>query len=142
MVSSTGFALGFAGPCTAHIRATYNNQSTVATSSVILTVTNAKLSSIAIAPANPALPNPPIIPLGASQQLTATGTFSDGSTQDLTNQVLWSSSDIAVVVMSTSTRGLAVSSGAGTATIGATQGSNTPGTTTVTVTTPAASQVK
>jgi hypothetical protein len=36
---------------------------------------------------------------GGQQQLTATGTFSDGSTQDLTSTVKWSSSDSNVTVV-------------------------------------------
>jgi hypothetical protein len=77
-----------------------------------------------------------VIPLGASQQLSAIGTFDDATTQDLTGQVSWASSDIAVVVMSKNTPGLAVSSGAGTATVNATFAGNPPGTTQVTVTAP------
>jgi hypothetical protein len=32
------------------------------------------------------------VPLGAPQQFTATGTFSDSTTQDITSNVHWSSS--------------------------------------------------
>jgi hypothetical protein len=48
-----------------------------------VTVTAAVLSSIAITPANPSIANT------FSLQLTATGTFSDGSTEDLTKSVSW-----------------------------------------------------
>ena len=41
------------------------------------------LTSIAVTPASPS------IVTGATQQFTATGTYSDGSTQNLTNQVTW-----------------------------------------------------
>ena len=54
---------------------------------VTLTVTNATVTSIAVSPPNPS------IPLGNQQQFTATGTFSDGSTHDITNNVTWTSSD-------------------------------------------------
>jgi hypothetical protein len=135
-ISSTGFALGKYIPCTTQIRAIYNNQSTIASNWTLLTVTGAQLTSISIAPANSSLANPPVIPLGASQQLSAIGTFDDATTQDLTGQVSWASSDIAVVVMSKNTPGLAVSSGAGTATVNATFAGNPPGTTQVTVTAP------
>ena len=47
------------------------------------TVTAATLTSIAITP------NPITIANGTSIQLTATGTFSDGSTEDLTKSVSW-----------------------------------------------------
>jgi hypothetical protein len=46
----------------------------------------ATLSSIAVTPANP------IIASGATQQFTATGTYSNGTKQDLTTSVVWSSS--------------------------------------------------
>lgn len=35
-------------------------------------------------------PSTPVVPLGATLQMTATGSYSDGSTQDLTAQVTWS----------------------------------------------------
>jgi hypothetical protein len=49
-----------------------------------LTVTNATLKSLAITP------NPFTVLVGDTAQLTATGTFSDGSTLDVTGQVSWS----------------------------------------------------
>jgi hypothetical protein len=79
-----------------------------------LTVTNATLSSIAIKPANPS------IALGAAQQFVATGTFSDGTTENLIEQVAWSSSDLAVAIIDKS--GAAMSTGTGTTTISATLG--------------------
>jgi hypothetical protein len=54
-----------------------------------LTVTTATLSSITISPKDPIAY---IIAYGTTQQFTATGTFSDSTTQDLTTQVDWSSS--------------------------------------------------
>jgi len=48
------------------------------------------LTSIAVTPSAPTLA------VGATQQFTATGTYSDGSTQDLTPQVTWASSSPAV----------------------------------------------
>src|SRR5262249_2218351 len=51
-----------------------------------LTVTAAVLMSIAVTPANPS------IALGRTQQFTATGTYSDNSTQDLTASITWSPS--------------------------------------------------
>jgi trimeric autotransporter adhesin len=74
-----------------------------------LTVTNATLNSINVTPANPA------INLGASQQFTAQGTFSDGSVVNITVQTAWSSSD--VVVATTNSSGVATSASRGTTTI-------------------------
>src|SRR5216684_501191 len=45
------------------------------------------LVSLQVTPANPSVAE------GSQQQFTATGTFSDGSTQDLTRLVTWASSD-------------------------------------------------
>ena len=79
-----------------------------------LTVTNATLSSIAIKAANPD------IALGSPQQFVATGTFSDGTTENLVEQVAWSSSDLTVAIINKS--GAALTSGTGTTTIGAAMG--------------------
>jgi hypothetical protein len=84
------------------------------TGSTTITVTGATLQSITVTPAAGS------IPLGAAQQFTATGNFSDGvtqTTQDLTPFVTWNSSQIAVAVIDRF--GMAVSAGHGTTTIGA-----------------------
>jgi uncharacterized protein YjdB len=77
-----------------------------------LTVTNATLTSISVSPSSAS------INLGASQQFTAIGTFSDGSTRNISAQTNWVSSDIAVAIVNS--QGLAGSAGSGTATITAT----------------------
>ena len=51
------------------------------------------LSSIAVTPANPT------ILTGGTQQFTATGTYSDSSTQNLTGQVTWASSSTGVATI-------------------------------------------
>ena len=87
--------------------------------SASLTVNAAALVSISIAPLTPS------VPLGTSQQFTATGTYSDGTTQDITSVVVWSSSSANVLVISNDigSNGFATSSGLGTATVTATAGS-------------------
>jgi hypothetical protein len=86
------------------------------------------LSSIAVTPADPS------VTAAADEQFTATGTYSDGSTADLTTSATWSSSDEAVATI-VSTSGLATAVAAGTATITATDSSGTvSGTTVMTVT--------
>ncbi len=94
-----------------------------------VTVTAAVLSSITITPPNPSLAK------GTSEQLTATGTFSDGTTQDLTASVTWISSAPTLVTVSNAagSQGLVTGSGVGSATITATLG-GVSGATTVTVT--------
>jgi uncharacterized protein YjdB len=74
-----------------------------------LTVTDATLSSITVTP------NPASISLGGTQQFTATGNFSDGSTENLTAQVTWSSSEVGVATISPG--GLASTAGTGITTI-------------------------
>jgi len=83
--------------------------------SAILSVSNASLVSIAVTPATPSLV------LGESLGFTATGTFSDGTTQDITNSVTWNSSDPPVATISAS--GTASSASVGTTTITATMNS-------------------
>ncbi|MFT4114142.1 beta strand repeat-containing protein [Silvibacterium sp.] len=86
-----------------------------ATSTTVpVTITTAVLTSIAITP------SPFSLAVGESQQMTATGTFSDGSTQNLTNSVAWTSSSPTVATVSLN--GLVIASQPGTATISATNG--------------------
>ncbi len=104
---SPGLATGIA-PGSTVISALFGGQ--VGTAS--LTVTTATLVSISVTPSSPS------ISLGSSQQFSATGTFSDGSTLDISGQANWASSDVAVAVINAG--GLASSAGTGTATITAT----------------------
>ena len=71
----------------------------VSSPAVTLTVKPATLMSIAVSPSNSATPT---ITLGGTQQFTATGTFSDGSTAELTSQVSWSSVPATVATISSS----------------------------------------
>jgi uncharacterized protein YjdB len=60
-------------------------------------------------------PSASSISIGEKQQFTATGRYSNGSTKDITNSVLWSSSDTSIARISTS--GLASSGATGSASI-------------------------
>ncbi len=82
---------------------------------VSLTVTSATLSSIAVTPVNASLAK------GATLQFAATGTFSDGSTQDITHAVTWSTSNATIAAIN-SASGIAIGQVAGTANITATLG--------------------
>ncbi len=99
--------------------------------STTLTVTAPVLVSIAVTPANPS------IPLGTKQQFTATGTFTDSSTQNVTTLVTWSSSNAAAATISNAagSQGLASSAAQGATTITALSGS-VSGAATLTVTPP------
>ncbi len=83
-----------------------------------LTVTVAELRSLQISP------DAPTVTLGETRQLTATGTYSDDSTQDLTTTVTWgpASSNIASVSNADDSAGLATASSVGTVTVSATSG--------------------
>jgi hypothetical protein len=84
-----------------------------------LTVTAATLVSVEVSPGNASLaPN-------ETEQFTATGTYTDGSTIDLTSIVIWTSANTAVAVMNASGQpdsGLASAVAAGSSTITATSG--------------------
>jgi len=84
-----------------------------------LTVNAANLSSLAITPSSPSIAQ------GTTIQFTATGTFNNGSTRNLTRQVSWTSSDTTVASFGPS-GGIATGQPrtvAGTANITATLGS-------------------
>jgi hypothetical protein len=89
---------------------------------IVFTVGSAPtLTSIAVTPANPA------IATGGTQQFTATGTYSDNSMQNLTNQVTWASSAASVATINSS--GIATGVSGGSSTISAAQGQVSGGTT-------------
>jgi Bacterial Ig-like domain (group 2) len=92
--------------------------------STVLTVTAAVLQSIAVTPANPTVGK------GLTQQFTATGTYSDNSTPNLTAQVTWASATPSVAIGAT---GLATPVNTGTSTISASLGA-VSGSTVLTVT--------
>ncbi len=97
--------------------------------STVFTVTGATLSSISVAPSSPSIAK------GTSQQFTATGDYSDGSSIDLTQTVTWASSATAVATISNAagSKGKASAAGVGTTTISAAFGGK-KGSTLLTVT--------
>lgn len=76
---------------------------------------NPTLTSIQVTPGSPTLA------MGSSKQLTATGVFSDGSTQDLTNSAAWSSANTSVATVTGT--GFVTATSHGTSSISATSGS-------------------
>ncbi|TMD84018.1 MAG: hypothetical protein E6I78_11385, partial [Chloroflexi bacterium] len=115
-ITATGLASGVAQG-SSQISATSGG----VTGATTLTVTPATLLSIAVSPANPSIPK------GTTQAFAATGTYSDGSTSDLSSSVTWASSATAVATMTTG--GLASGVAQGSAQITATSGGVTGGTT-------------
>jgi len=108
-VSATGLAAS-AGQGATTVSASVGSIS----GSTLLTVTSAALASISVLPASV------YVGVGSNKQYTATGTFTDGSTANLTNSVVWSSSNTAIATITAS--GLATSTGGGAAILTATQG--------------------
>ncbi|MGO9464849.1 MAG: kelch repeat-containing protein [Isosphaeraceae bacterium] len=110
VVSPTGLVAGV-GQGTSTIMASLNG---LTATSVVTVIT---LQSITVTPANSAIPT---VALGGTQQFTATGTYSDGSTQNLTSQVSWSV--VPSIVATISSTGLATGQFANAAVIRAVLG--------------------
>ena len=96
---------------------TISAKSGTITGSALLTVTAAGLTSLSVTPATAS------VPLGINQQFSATGTYSDGSTQNLSSTVKWTSSATSVATISGS--GLATTLAPGSTTIAASSGAIT-----------------
>jgi uncharacterized protein YjdB len=106
---ATGVAVG-----SATVRAT----SAAIAGQAVLTVSDAELTAIAVTPASATVAK------GVARQFTATGTYSDASTRDITKEVAWTSSDEAVATVSnvTASAGGVATHAVGEATIAATSG--------------------
>jgi uncharacterized protein YjdB len=109
-VNSSGVATAV-GAGSATVSATSGSVS----GSASVSVSSATLVSIAVSPASSSMA------IGASKAFTATGTFSDSSTQDVTGSAIWSSSNPAAATVNG--QGEVSSLATGTTTITATVGS-------------------
>ncbi|HKD39541.1 MAG TPA: beta-propeller fold lactonase family protein, partial [Myxococcaceae bacterium] len=125
--NTTVASINASGLATALAVGTTTIQATSGPITGMMTLTVISLSSITVSPSNPS------IPVGATQQFTASGRFNDGSSQDLTSSVTWSSSN--GTVASINATGLASALAAGSTTIQATSGT-VMGTMNLTVTLP------
>jgi hypothetical protein len=112
-ISATGLATAVAKGAS-RISATLANISV----STVLTVTAAVLKSIAVAPVNPSVAK------GLKEQFTATGTYSDGSTANVTSLVTWASAttSVATIANTAGSHGLATTLAMGTTAITASLG--------------------
>lgn len=120
-INSTGLATGVAVGTT-NITATLDGVTSLNVALMVISLT-----SIAVTP------NPSVnIAVGSSEQFMATGTYSDGSTADISSQVTWTSDAPSVATISSS--GLAMGVAAGTANITATWNSMTSPSVSLTVT--------
>jgi uncharacterized protein YjdB len=120
-VDANGLATGAATGST-----TITATSGSVTGSTSLSVTGASLVSIAVTPANSSMAT------GTTKQFTATGTFSDSSMQNVSDSVLWSSSNPAAATVAST--GLVTSMATGSTTISAAFG-NASGSTALTIST-------
>jgi hypothetical protein len=122
IINSSGLAKGIAAG-TATITATSGGVSGTTT----LTVQTAPLQSITVTPANPSIS---LTTGSVTQQFTATGRNTDGTTNDLTSSVTWTSGTPTVATINST--GLATAVKSGTSIIQAASGSII-GSTTMTV---------
>jgi uncharacterized protein YjdB len=111
-INQAGLATGVAAGLT-----TISAVSTGVTGNSVLTVGAAVLVSIAVTPANRS------VAAGQAQQFTATGTYSDGASRDLTAAAVWVSSAPAIATVNAA--GLATGVSVGAATISGTFGGMT-----------------
>jgi uncharacterized protein YjdB len=84
------------------------------TFSTQLTASTPTMLSLQISPASPTMA------VGATQQFTATGTYSDGTAKDVTTSAAWVSSNTGVIGVTSA--GLATATSPGQATLSATLG--------------------
>ncbi|MGA9565377.1 MAG: Ig-like domain-containing protein [Candidatus Korobacteraceae bacterium] len=123
-VNTTGLATGMTAGAT-----TITATSGTIVGSTVLTVNPAPLVSIAVSPSTATVT--PVAP-GNTQQFTATGTYADGSTQNITSSVTWNASLGATITAGGLATGVTPNT---TSTIMAAQG-NISGTATLTITNP------
>ena len=121
--ANTGMATGV-GAGTSQISASFG--SVVSSSPTLTVIKSVTLQSIAVSPANPSISQ------SQTQQFTATGTYSDGSSKDITTSVVWTSSNTTVATVGANT-GMATGVGAGTSQISASFGSVVSSSPTLTV---------
>jgi len=110
-VSSSGEVTGVAAG-TVNVTASADN----VTASASVRVEPVQLTRLSISPSSATVPK------GATQAFNATGTFSNNSTRDLTDEVTWTSTNSSVLAISNAngTRGLATAVNAGSTVIEAT----------------------
>jgi len=125
-INASGLATGVKkGNVTVAASYTPTGSNTAVTGSAVQTTSDPILQSVSITHANS-------LPAGLTDQLTATGTYTDGSTQDLSSSVAWSSSDSNVLTVSSN--GLVTGLVKGTATVTAIASGSIPLTATYTET--------
>jgi hypothetical protein len=100
---------------TTEINGTTTKTTTTSSKTTTTGKVTATLTSIAISPTSP-----PNLKLGFTQNFTATGTYSDGSTADLSPIVKWNSSDPSIAAFTQPEGGLLTAMTTGTVSVTAT----------------------
>lgn len=100
------------------------------TNNIPLTVGTATLTGLALSPSNTS-GSTPVLSVGATQQFTVTGTYSDSTTANITNSITWSSNNTTRATISNTQGSIGVATGveSGSVTFTATIGSNSVSTT-------------
>lgn len=109
-VSHAGLLTGVGTTGSATITATAGSGADAVTAMLVVAAAPAALEAIAIAPAG----TPLTLPLGKTQVLTATGTYSDGTTSDVTAAAMWTVASGTAVTVTPSGSAKAVSQGPAT----------------------------
>jgi hypothetical protein len=139
-IATVSNAAGSAGIVTSLAPGTTTVTASIGTVTAVTQVTvTAPLVSIALSPSNESI----LVSSPQGAQLTATGTFSDGTSTNLTAYATWTSSNtlVAAILQSSTAQGVVVPVGAGTANITASFGGLSASTSITVVAPPVASPI-
>ncbi|MGI2105282.1 Ig-like domain-containing protein [Shewanella frigidimarina] len=113
-INTSGLAMGVIPGSVAITASLIDSSSNEQSATTTLTITDATLTALAITPVNPSLAK------GLTKQFMATGTYSDGTSPDVTTSVTWSSANTLVATVNASglASGVAIGSSVITASLG------------------------
>ncbi|RPA62997.1 DUF3494 domain-containing protein [Shewanella frigidimarina] len=113
-INASGLAMGVIPGSVAITASLIDSSSNEQSATTTLTITDATLTALAITPVNPSLAK------GLTKQFMATGTYSDGTSPDVTTSVTWSSANTLVATVNASglASGVAIGSSVITASLG------------------------
>ncbi|MGP1833390.1 Ig-like domain-containing protein [Shewanella frigidimarina] len=113
-INASGLAMGVIPGSVAITASLIDSSSNEQSATTTLTITDATLTALAITPVNPSLAK------GLTKQFMATGTYSDGTSPDVTTSVTWSSANTLVATVNASglASGVAIGSSIITASLG------------------------
>ncbi|MEM5505844.1 Ig-like domain-containing protein [Shewanella frigidimarina] len=113
-INASGLAMGVIPGSVAITASLIDSSSNEQSATTTLTITDATLTALAITPVTPSLAK------GLTKQFMATGTYSDGTSPDVTTSVTWSSANTLVATVNASglASGVAIGSSVITASLG------------------------